>query len=155
MKSPKRISTSYLNIIHKLIVDRSVYEHVHKSLSDTLMKIELKRIVLQKEIFIKDFKTISGFVINDFNEEYGEDMEIEAENLRLKFDHLITSHDDKGILSLIIDKEQELSDLYYKALKNAKDDEFIYMILKNQLDETSLSSSELHDLLQSVVNEET
>jgi len=156
MKNLSRdIPSQSLNLLQKLIVAKEIYQGIINSISDNLIKTELRRIAIEKEIFIRDFNAINGFRISDFKNQYKDDIRIESSNLQLKFDHLITGHDDAGILSGIIEREKEHEDLYHLVLEKPIEDEFMHMILKNQLDETKQSIQELKDIINTLVSEKS
>lgn len=151
----KDIPPSSLNLLQKLLVAKEIYQKLITSVSDNLIRTELRRITIEKEIFIRDFNAINGFRISDFKNQHKEDIRIESDNLQLKFDHLITDHDDAKILSGIIEREKEHEDLYHLILERPIDDEFRHMILKNQLDETKQSIQELKDIMNTLVSEKS
>jgi len=153
MKLSNKVPTRSLNLLQKLIVAKEIYRTLIKSVTDNLIKTELRRITIEKEIFIRDFNAISGFRVRDFIDQYSEDIRVETNNLKLKFDNLILEHDDAKILSGIIEREKEHKDQYHLVLEKPVDDEFIHMILKNQLDETNQSLRELKDILETLIAE--
>ena len=153
MKSTNHIPTSSLSLLQKILVDSKVYREINIAISEILIKIELKRIIMNKEIFIKDFSSISGFSIKTITEELGDGIRIESGNLKLKFDNLIVKGDDSLILNAILEREKEHQDLYYMILDKPIADQYIHMILNNQLDETKRSIRELEDLLSTIISE--
>jgi hypothetical protein len=134
-------------LLSKLIVARDVYQEFGSRLSDELLKITLKRITIEKRIFVKDFNMIHGFNLNDHLKEQNDNIAIERENLRNKMLHLLSSNDDQAILEFILEKEEGLIKLYYMFLGEPIDDEFVRIVMKNQLDETKQSIQELNDLI--------
>ena len=153
MNKIEKLSASSLGLLNKLIVAKDIYQELYPGLSDTLLRIELKRIIIEKEIFIKDFNAVNGFTLKVHLEEYGDDIKLEADNLRIKLNHLMPSNNNHKIFSIILQREKELVELYHIILRKTVTDEFVYMILKNQLDETKQSVRELSEILDNVIVE--
>lgn len=153
MKKIEKLSASSLGLLNKLIVAKDIYHELYPGLSDTLLQIELKRIIIEKEIFIKDFNAINGFTLKGHLENFGNDIKLEKDNLRIKLNHLMPSNNNHEIFSIILQREKELVELYHMILRKTITDEFVYMILKNQLDETKQSVRELSEILDHVIVE--
>lgn len=151
MTKIEKLPAAALSLLTKLIVAKNIYQEIYPGLSDTLFRLELKRIILEKEIFIKDFNAINEFKIKEYVEENGDDIDLQSDTLRIKLNHLMPSNDNHEIFTIILEREKELVGLYHMILRKSISDEFFYMILKNQLDETRQSVRELSEILESEI----
>jgi hypothetical protein len=151
MTKMEKLPASASSLLNKLLVAKNVYQEIYPGLSDTLFRLELKRIILEKEIFVKDFNAIHKFKLSDYLEENGEDIKLQSDTLRIKLNHLMPSNENPQIFAIILEREKELVGLYHMILRKAISDEFFYMILKNQLDETRQSVRELSEILETEI----
>jgi hypothetical protein len=155
MTKMEKLPEAAASLLNKLIVAKNIYQEIYPGLSDTLLRIELKRIIMEKEIFVKDFNAIHEFKITDYLEENGDDIKLQSDTLRIKLNHLMPSNENHQIFTIILEREKELVGLYHMILRKSISDEFFYMILKNQLDETRQSVRELSKIIETQILEDS
>lgn len=143
MYSIKSLPQVSVELINKLFVAKELYREISTKYSDLLMQDELKRLALEKKIFIKDLHSIKDFSISDHLNEHGDDIQMEKENLIIEINHLFLEQNEEDVVKFIMQREKKLIDLYYLLFREKVEDDFIRMILKNQLDETERSLKEL------------
>ena len=135
-----------IDLINKLIIARDIYHEISLKYSDVLVNDELKRLALEKRIFLKDFQSIKDFSLSKHLENNEDKIRIEKEPLRIKFDQLFLNESDIDVINYVIERERKLIDIYYLLFRGKIEDDFIRMILKNQLDETQRSIRELEEI---------
>ena len=135
-----------IDLINKLIIARDIYHEISLKYSDVLVNDELKRLALEKRIFLKDFQSIKDFSLSKHLENNEDKIRIEKEPLRIKFDQLFLNESDIDVINYVIERERKLTDIYYLLFRGKIEDDFIRMILKNQLDETQRSIRELEEI---------
>jgi len=135
-----------VKLINKLLIAKDVYQAISLQYADILLHEELKRLALEKKIFLKDFQSIKGFDPAEHKSRNEEEIRIGKENLILKFNHLFLENDEEDLIKFIIEFEKKLTDFYYLLFRSRVEDDFIRMIFKYQLDETERSIRELEEL---------
>ena len=146
MVSIKELPQISVELINKLIISMDLYREISQKYSDVLFNEEIKRLALEKKIFLKDFQSIKDFNVSDHLKENEDKINIEKENLLIKINHLFLNKSNEDVLEFVIEQENKLTDLYHLLFMEKVEDDFIRMILKNQLDETKRSIRELEEL---------
>lgn len=123
------------NLAHHVKSNLLIYDKIPIAEFEEEIEGIVKRLKMQKKLFIKEIANAIGRDISEIIPEHENDLIDYNSKAMDTLGDAISDHDAEGCISLLIEIEQLLHDTYSSFLFEEKPDEITRMILRNQSNE--------------------